>query len=149
MILDSIEYAAKYETISPAFQAAMRFLAEHRYGGLTEDRYTVSDDVYALVKRYDTKAAENCKYEGHRDYIDIQYVVSGKECIGWAPLPDMKEKEYIESKDQYIMLGEGTLVPLRAQQFMILFHDDIHMPCVVWERSEPVEKIIMKIRRGA
>ncbi len=149
MILDSIENAAKYEGISPAFKTAMRFLYENRKGGLTEDRYEICDDVYALVKRYNSKPVESCKYEGHRDYIDIQYVVSGRECIGWAPISDMKEQEYIESKDQYIMRGEGELIPIRSQQFMILFHDDIHMPCVICGKSEPIEKIIIKVRRGA
>lgn len=149
MILDSITNAAKYEKISPAFKDAMTFLYEHRDGGLAEGRYQVSDDVYALVKHYNSKAMENCKYEGHRDYIDIQYVVKGRECIGWAPVSDMTEKEYIEAKDQYIMQGEGELIPLHAQQFMILFYEDIHMPCVALGESEPIEKIIIKVRRDA
>ena len=146
MILDSIEYAAKYEKISPGFKAAMSFLFQNREGGLAEGRYQISSDVYALVKRYTTKPIEDCKYEGHKDYIDIQYIVSGKEYIGWAPISDMEEKEYIKLKDQRIMLGEGAMVPIHSQQFMVLFKEDIHMPCVAWDKSGSVEKIIVKIR---
>ncbi len=91
MIIDIIERASVYEKISPGFAAAMKFLYENRNGGLTQDRYEISDDAYALVKRYPSKALEDCKYEAHRDYIDVQYVVSGEECIGWATKSKMIE----------------------------------------------------------
>jgi biofilm protein TabA len=146
MILDTVERASQYNLIGPGFAEAMKFLYENRNGGLTQDRYEISNDAYALVKRYASKPAENCKYEAHRDYIDVQYVVSGDEYMGWAPKDTMTIDTYIEEKDQFRLSGKGEMVPLHAGQFMILFPSDAHMPCVVYNQSAPVEKIILKIR---
>lgn len=146
MIIDSIDRAAVYAAISPAFAQAMTFLYEHRNGGLPDGRYPICENAYALVKRYDSKDAEQCKYEAHRDYVDVQYVVSGEEYIGWAPLANMTVDTYLEEKDQYRLSGKGALYPLHAGEYMILFPEDAHMPCVKLSQSCPVEKIILKIR---
>ena len=148
MILDSIANSKRYETISPAFAAAMRFLSEHRDGGLTEGKHPISDDAYAMVKRYTTKAPADCKFEAHRDYIDVQYVVSGDERMGWAPLSKMTVDSYDAAKDFAAVSGEGELYPLHAGEFMILFPDDAHMPNVSAATPCVVEKIILKIRVG-
>lgn len=148
MIVDNIERASVYEAISPAFAAAMKFLYEHKNGGLTEDKYVISEDAYALVKRYDSKEIENCKYEAHKDYIDVQYVVSGDEYIGWATKKSITVDSYIEEKDQYRLSGKGEMYPLHGGEFMILFPEDTHMPCVKNGKSMHIEKIILKIRVG-
>jgi len=148
MIIDSIERALFYEKISPAFASAMKFLYENRNGGLTEDRYEISTEAYALVKRYPSKPIENCKYEAHKDYVDVQYMVSGDEYIGWAPKYKMTEEAYIKEKDQYRMSGKGEIYPLHGGEFMILFPEDAHMPCIQYGDTKPVEKIILKIRVG-
>ncbi len=146
MIIDCIERAETYAYLSDAFAEAMKFLKEHQDGGLKEDRYEISERVYALVKRYDSRSIESCKYEAHKQYIDVQYIVSGDECMGWAPKGKMREDVYLEEKDQIRMSGEGELYPLHAGEFMILFPWDAHMPCVIHRKSVPVEKIILKIR---
>ncbi len=148
MILDHIANAKRYETISPAFAAAMRFLSEHRGGGLAEGRHPISDDAYAMVKSYTTKAPANCKFEAHRDYIDVQYVVFGDERMGWAPLSKMTADSYDAAKDFAAVSGKGELYPLHAGEFMILFPDDAHMPNVSAGTPCTVEKIILKIRVG-
>lgn len=148
MIIDSIDRAFIYEKISPAFTLAMKFLYENRNGGLTKERYELSEDVYVLVMRYSTKMLDNCYYEAHKNYIDVQYLVLGNEYMGWAPKSKMTEETYIEEKDLYRMNGKGDLYPLHGGEFMILFPEDAHMPCVQYGDSAKVEKIILKIRVG-
>ena len=41
------------------------------------------DDIYAEVKDLDTAPAEERKMETHKRYIDVQYVVTGKEKMGF------------------------------------------------------------------
>lgn len=148
MILDCVENISAYEKISPAFATAMAWLSAHRDGNVDADRVELSEDVYVLHKFYDTKDEENCHYETHRDYIDVQFLVSGRESIGWAPKKDLTEKEYLAHKDQYLLEGEGAILPLEPGQFMIFFPEDGHMPCVRRGEKSPVEKLIAKIRVG-
>ena len=145
MIIDCIEHVEAYAKLSDAFSEAFDFLKENKNGGLEKDRYELSDKSYALIKHYDTRPIEKCKYEAHKKYIDVQYLVSGDEYIGWAPKENMTEDAYLEEKDQIRLSGKGELFPLHAGQFMILFPWDAHMPCMEFGSSAPVEKIILKI----
>lgn len=148
MILDSVENIAAYQKISPAFATAMAWLSAHRDGELPAERVELSEDVYVMHKCYDTKEAADCHYEAHRDYIDVQFLLRGREYIGWAPKQTLTEREYLEHKDQYLLEGEGELLPLQPGQFMIFFPEDGHMPCVRRGEKCKVEKLIAKIRVG-
>lgn len=146
MILDTISRAQRYAAISPAFAKAMEFLAAHRDGDLADGKYPICEDAYALVKHYDSKPVENCHYEAHRDYADVQYVAAGREQIGWAPKETLHEDCYKEEKDQFCLSGTGRLIPMEAGDFMILFPEDGHMPCVAQGACAPVTKMILKVR---
>ena len=39
-----------------------------------------------LVQQLTTKPWEGAKLEAHREFLDIQYIVKGKEVVGWAPV---------------------------------------------------------------
>ena len=43
------------------------------------------EKVFALVQKYETVVMDVPKFETHKKYIDVQYIVSGEEIIGWAP----------------------------------------------------------------
>ena len=54
-------------------------------------RYDIDgDNLYATVSEYITKNEEDAKFEAHQKYIDIQYVISGKEIMSIAPLSTEK-----------------------------------------------------------
>ena len=148
MILDSVENIAVYQKLSPAFATAMAWLSAHRDGELPAERVELSEDVYVMHKCYETKDEADCHFEAHRDYIDVQFLLHGHEYIGWAPKQTLTEREYLEHKDQYLLEGEGELLPLQPGQFMIFFPEDGHMPCVCRGEKCKVEKLIAKSRVG-
>ncbi|MCK7521454.1 MAG: YhcH/YjgK/YiaL family protein [Ignavibacteriales bacterium] len=82
------------------------------------------DKLYSPVSEYMTKNEEDAKYEAHRKYIDIQYVASGKELIGVAPVSQMGEilTPYDETKDvEFMKVNEGknrTATPDRSLYFL-------------------------------
>ena len=56
--------------------------------------------IYASVSEYTTKEYEDAKFEGHRKYIDIQYIVSGTESIEMADISKVTANtDYNENKD--------------------------------------------------
>ena len=148
MILDRIENSGKYEQISPAFSQAMRYLYEHRDGRMEGDRVELSEDVYIMHNAYNTKDEAECGFEAHKDFIDVQYIANGSECIFWSPKEELTEKAYLEQKDLYQLEGEGTGIELKAGQFMIFFPGDGHKPGVKCGESAPVVKLVAKIRVG-
>jgi YhcH/YjgK/YiaL family protein len=89
------------------------------------------------------------KFECHRKYIDVQYIVSGEETIGWAPIELMSVTEaYDLEKDicfGIVPAGKWTPVFLEAGQLAVLYPEDGHAPRLAAGASSPVMKIVVKV----
>ena len=92
MILDTLDNAARYESLNSRFAKAFAFL--RTVDGTQElGRHDLDGDAcFALVQTYESKPIEKAKFEAHRKYIDVQFIHSGRETIVWAPLSSMKEE---------------------------------------------------------
>lgn len=152
MIQDILENSSRYEALSPRFAKAFAFLRTVD-GTQTPGRHEIDgDDVFALVQTYATKPVESALFEAHRKYIDVQYLHQGRETILWAPLAAMKEATmlYDDSKDAALWkrVPDTTPLHLSAGHFAILFPEDAHAPCVEWENSQDVFKVVVKVAAG-
>jgi YhcH/YjgK/YiaL family protein len=103
------------------------------------------DQVFALVQEYTSKPMEQGRWEAHRKFIDIQYIVSGEENIGYANVADLTLGEYNEEKDRYIPQGEGSFVRLSAGMFGVYMPEDAHMPNMAVDQPQPVKKVVVKV----
>jgi YhcH/YjgK/YiaL family protein len=146
MIIDQIERANSYAYLGEGFEKAMNFLYDHRNGDLELGRYEISDDDYAMVQSYETKPIEECHFEAHKRYIDVQYSISGSEGISWALTDHLHQADYDEKKDFIRLEGKGDIFPLTAGNFFILFPSDAHQPKIMIGKSEQIRKIVLKIR---
>ena len=86
-----------------------------------EGKYEIDGDkVYALVTSGKTKLAEEPIFEAHRKYIDLQYILSGEEDTGYAPVSDcIVTGPYDENGDYLLIKGEGSEVRTTAGNFYI------------------------------
>lgn len=41
--------------------------------------------LHASVREYTTQERQSCRFESHREHIDIQYTIAGFETIDWIP----------------------------------------------------------------
>ena len=80
MILDRIENMGLYEKLS-GFEAVVDFIKNTDIRNLPDGKYTLKEGIYYMVMHYDTKPAEEGKWEAHRNYIDLQLVLEGTEEI--------------------------------------------------------------------
>ncbi len=146
MIIDRIENAALYYSLHPKFKQAFDYIAQIDIHTLPAGRHEVDGDaMYALVQEYDTKLKEAGKWEAHRRYIDLQYVVQGAEGMGYANIHDLEQGEYMPEKDFLPLFGEGEQIALRSGYFVLLFPEDGHMPSIALGESKPARKIVVKI----
>ncbi len=144
MVIDSIENAEQYFGLGHGIERALRFLRQD-LRALPDGRADISGDkVFALIQQYSTKAREAGFWEAHRKYIDVQYMVSGTELIGYAPIKAMQEQEYDPQRDLAKLTGQGNYIELTAGSFMILFPHDVHMPGIMQQQSTHVKKIVVK-----
>lgn len=148
MIFDKTENICLYSGISKRLDKAIGFLNETDISTIKPGRYDISgDDVFALVHEYETNPFEKSVWEGHRRFIDLQIMISGREKLGYANIEKIEITENFPENGDYIGKGEGNYLEFAQGYFSILFPDDAHMPGVNYsEKSEAVKKIVIKIR---
>ena len=88
-----------------------------------------------MIQDITTQSAEVRRPERHNDYLDIQYIVSGVERMGYVPYTGKETVlEDPEGKDVtfYQNLEGETFVDVAAGCYCIFFSNDIHRPgCAV------------------
>jgi YhcH/YjgK/YiaL family protein len=108
------------------------------------------DDMYGLVMRYQTVPTEEARFESHRQFVDLQYTLSGGEKIGWARSNTLKPNgDYDAAKDVqfYSFQPPLSLVHKTAGHFSIFHPSDAHMPKLSDGIHGEVFKAVVKIRR--
>lgn len=147
MIVDRIENAGLYHGLGERIRFALAALRDqgllYRQAGRYELRGT---EIVALPQSYPTRAPSECKWEAHRRYIDVQYIVEGEEAMGYANIRDMKlTQPYDEAKDVMFFEGQGSVVTVKAGMFAIFFPEDVHKPGMDPGERQTVRKVVMKV----
>lgn len=148
MIFDNIKNASQYFSLDEKIKKALEYLSSTNFETVEPGNYEIDgDNIFAIVSEYQTKPLTSGKWESHRKYIDIQYVVSGAEKIGFTESKKVITlEEYNSDKDITIHKGEGQFINIEQKHFMILFPNDIHMPGIAMNIPKPVKKVVIKVR---
>ena len=116
---------------------------------LSLGRIDLSDDVYSSVATYNTKTQDELKYESHKKYIDLQYLITGREYMGLIfdrSILSVVEL-YKDDKDYELYApAYGDLHLADPGKFFIFFPEDNHMPCIQVGESQEVKKLVIKIK---
>ncbi len=148
MIIDKIENSGLYLNLGKRIAKAFKYINSTDFSRIEPGRYEIeNDNIFAIVNEYETKNVSDCVLEAHRKFIDIQYICSGVELIGVAPLVNqIPTKEYDESKDCAFFNEETSFVEMTGGMFAIFFPDDLHMPGVKTDSILKVKKVVIKVR---
>jgi YhcH/YjgK/YiaL family protein len=110
-------------------------------------RYDIDDDaVYALVQEYEMHLPEECRWEAHYTYTDIQYVVEGREKMGWNTLDGIVKTEDCPENDVYFFETEGNHFVLNTGQFTVFTPQDAHRPGLAVDGPAPIKKVVVKVK---
>lgn len=147
--INSIEFKQQYGANKKLWDEAFAFLADTaKLAALTPGTYPIDGkSVYANVSYAPSKTFEASKWESHQNYIDLQYVISGKEKIGVAPLNSVTVTEpYNAANDVAHYSGDGTYYIATPETFYLFFPNDAHRPNILVEGYSMVKKIVIKIK---
>ena len=144
------ELAILYFKNKERWAKAFKFLKSNDLTKLELKRYDIDgDNLFATVSEYQSKNEESAKFEAHRKYIDIQYVISGKEIMNLAPISTLKEvlTPYDAVKDiEFITVSKVVNYKASPSNFFIFFPDDAHRPGLKDGSNSPVRKIVIKVK---
>ena len=146
MIIDHIKNASLYYGAHERVAAGLRWLESQDLAKLAPGRYELDGaNLFVIVTEYETKTKDNIKWEAHQKYFDIQYIISGRELIGYAFIGDCKLGAYDDAKDfREIVAVKGAFPELGPGMFMILAPQDVHAPGIAPNAPQPAKKAIVK-----
>ena len=85
--------------------------------------------------------------EAHRKYLDIQYIVKGKEVMGWADLADCQlVGEFNEAKDVGKYTGPFEYMTINEGICYVAFPEDAHMPGRHLDVPNDFVKVVVKLK---
>lgn len=130
------------------FELAFGFLRRGDLKSLPEGWYELGEGVRASVQRYETRAAEELRFETHEKFYDVQYVVEGREFMGVCTRRGLAEAVPYDEENDITFYEEPALcgrVLLEAGDYIVLGPEDAHKPrCSAGEKTAVV-KIVVKV----
>ena len=149
MIYDRLSNCEQYYILGEKFKKAFDFLKNTDLKNIQDGSYEIQGkEIYANVQSLKTKPIEEKKWEVHRKYIDIQYVISNQEKMGYGILEDFSEitNPYDNEKDVEFLEGkEFNFVDVKEGSFVIFYPNDVHAPMLAYDEPQEIKKVIIKI----
>ncbi len=143
---DMDSFYVAYHRNKRLWDAAFAFLKNQDLQQLPPGKYPiVGEHVFANVTDNPSNRIEDVKWESHKDYIDLQYVISGKEQIGVADTSGAAiTKPYTVDVINY--QAEGTYYVAQPGTFFLFFPNNAHRPTIRVPGYDRVKKIVLKIQ---
>lgn len=99
MIYDNLSNIDRYKGLSEDIYQGLAFLKQAT-SNLQNGTHQITPRVKAIVSEYETVSVNECGYEAHKRFIDIQCLLKGEEKVGYSPIEMLKEtKPYSKEID--------------------------------------------------
>lgn len=137
--------------LHPVLQRALQHLFKMDVANAEPGKYALDgDNMFVLLQQFDTAPKASKKLEAHRQYIDIQYLISGEEWIGCARLTErhiIVEDQLAESDYALYAEAEDEIdLLLRPGMYAIFFPADLHRPGICKHSPSSIKKAVVKIK---
>ena len=146
MIIDKVENISKYSGIPQEAIDFVEAVTKEDFVG----HYDFREGVFANIDEYETKTFDNCKFEAHKNYIDIQLILDGIERLDYVPVDGLEVSEaYDKERDVMFFKNPSELsdsVILKAGKFALIYPHEAHKPQIaIDDKPIKVKKAVVKI----
>lgn len=149
MIADLLSNSHLYNKISARIAKGFEYLKNTDFATVSPGKYEIDGtNIFASIAEYNTKDISEGKYEAHKQYIDIQYIVKGEERLYFTPISETSELiAYNSEKDvEFVTAEGGNYIVAPAGTFLIFFPNDAHMPNITNNAQSAVKKVVVKVK---
>lgn len=152
MIFGNLKHWKQEErAFSPAICSAMDYLQSTDFTQMKSGKYEIDGSrLFCIVSESTTKSRQELKAESHESYMDIQYIVTGEEKIGFARLTDEQivTLDLLESDDAYLYddLQDEMELILRSGTYAMFFPADLHRPGWKLQEASQLKKVVIKVK---
>lgn len=146
MIVEHLSRADRLAALHPRFAQAFAFLRRADLATIPDGRHVIDGDhLFAIIARGPARGRDKSPLEFHQRYIDIQYVVSGSDTIGWQPVEACRNLSTPYESDREVGFyadAPDTWLSVPAGFFAILYPEDPHAPLA---GTEAAHKVVIKV----
>lgn len=134
-----------------AIQTALNYLKENadKFADMEKGVYEIQGkDIFAQVMDCTTVPLEQGRPEVHEKYVDVQFVVNGREKLGFTPDTGKYEvAERFDARDLifYKSVENEGYVEARPGSYNIFFPADVHKPGLISGESMTFRKVVVKV----
>lgn len=143
MIVDDIKNIENYSIIPAKAVDFIKSLTSETPVG----HYEIDEKIYVNVDIYNTKSIDDCKFEAHKKYIDIQMLLQGQEEIDILPADTLIVSEKYDDNRDVMFFGNSDKIPdkiqLEAFKFVYILPSEAHKPQI--GNGQKVKKVVAKI----
>ena len=149
MIVDNLNNCDKYAEMHKGFAESFDFLKKAVEENLPVGRYEIDgSNVFAFIQEYTSKTES--LFEAHKNYIDIQFILSGIECMKVTDISKMNVScQYDDEKDVMFFddYEKASDLVIEEGEYGIFFPWDAHKPGLCYDnKPDSVKKIVVKVR---
>ena len=129
----------------PHFAKAFNCLCDTDWSSIPDGRFEIDgDDVFAIVDRRTGKGMNEATLEIHRRYIDIQFLVSGEDVMGFTPLSDcLLGQPFDQDRDVgFFEDRPASWFEVKENCFAIFYPTDAHAPMGT---ESDFHKVVVKV----
>ena len=112
------------------------------------NKIVLDENCFVLEQSYITKDKENCLFESHRKYIDIQYMFEGDEIMEVENVNNLTvTTEYNPDLDyaKHAQSENASVLKIKENELAIFYPFDAHMPCIKIDENKKIIKAVFKI----
>ncbi|QQL50442.1 YhcH/YjgK/YiaL family protein [Mucilaginibacter ginkgonis] len=146
--VNAVTFYKQYHANPALWQKVFAWLKTTKLDTLYAGKHIIDGDkAYANVTLAPSKAFDDTRWESHRNYIDLQYVISGAEKIGRADIDKATvTMQYDDKRDLANYTAEGKFYTATPGTFYLFFPQDAHRPSIKVDGYDMVKKLVVKIR---
>ncbi|CAG9296033.1 YhcH/YjgK/YiaL family protein [Celerinatantimonas diazotrophica] len=152
MLQGQLSEIALIEPITPTLGKILKSLLASLNADAPVGRYEVQGDkLFYTVSQDRTQPFAERRSECHRNYLDIQVVLSGEECYGYSlePLEKVTEDLFNQCDLAFGQPRSERFVTLHCGEFIVFAPNCPHRPLIaIDDKPAEVKKAVIKVHRS-
>jgi len=147
MIAGTIEQLSahfKPEIVAPI----LNFIQRQDFNSLPSGKHPVANGIFAIVIKTNSRDLKGQQFEAHRQNLDLHYLVSGKEVLGFTNGPALHISTPYDSAGDYLLYHPPqnySLLGLTEKQFALFYPEDAHCAQGHLQEENSLVKVVFKI----
>ena len=137
-------------TAETDIELALQHLRDTDYNKIAPGKYPIDGErMFAIVQDAITQSWDSGLPEFHARHIDVQYLLSGEEALGFLPgNPSLVPcDDFLKERDIAFVPAQlnETRIVLTPGMYAVFFPGELHRPCRAVNQSMPIKKVVIKI----